>query len=261
MASSTTAAAAAAALKISSDKIVLGKGFIQATNEFKEKTPGKSALVLGGTGEVGREVIKHLLASGAFDKVTAFTRRPIEYTGVNSEKLVQKPIDFENEEQLKKDFSGHSHAYSCLGTTRAKSGKEGFYKIDHDYVLNAAKACKAANIESYSICSSTGANKNSNLLYSRTKGEVDDEVLKMGFANVGVFRPAMIECEREESRIMEKMASYVLPVLKLAFPKTVGIPSSTIAWSMVYNSIHPTKDRESNIFSNAEMLDMFEKNQ
>ncbi|KAJ1721802.1 Oxidoreductase htatip2 [Coemansia erecta] len=258
---SSTAAVAAAALKISSDKIVLGKGFLQAANEFKEKTPGKNALVLGGTGEVGREVVKHLLASGAFDKVTVFTRRPIEYTGSNSDKLVQKPIDFENEEQLRNDFSGHSHAYSCLGTTRAKSGKEDYYKIDHDYVLNAAKACKAANVESYSICSSTGADKNSHFLYTRTKGEVDDEVQKMGFANVGVFRPAMIECNREEARIMEKMALYVVPVLKLVFPKSVGIPSSTIAWSMVYNSIHPTKDRESNIFSNADMLNMFEKNQ
>ncbi|KAJ2783648.1 Oxidoreductase htatip2 [Coemansia interrupta] len=256
-----TSSTAAASLKISSEKIVLGKGFTQAANEFKENTPGKSALVLGGTGEVGREVVKHLLASGAFDTVTVFTRRPIEYTGSNSDKLIQKPIDFENEEQLKKDFTGHSHAYSCLGTTRSKSGKDGFYKVDHDYVLNAAKACKAANVENYSICSSTGADKNSHFLYTRTKGEVDDEVQKIGFANVSVFRPAMIECDREDSRIMEKMASYVVPVLKLVFPKSVGIRSSTIAWSMVYNSIHPTKDRESNIYSNADMLNMFEKNQ
>ncbi|KAJ2702450.1 Oxidoreductase htatip2 [Coemansia sp. IMI 203386] len=249
------------ALKLSAENVVLGKGFVQAASEFKQKNGNEqNALVIGPTGEVGREVVKHLLASDAFAKVTVFTRRPIEIEGADASKLVQKPVDFENKEQLERDFTGHSHAFSCLGTTRAKSGKDGFYKIDHDYALNAANACKKANVENYSICSSTGANKDSMFFYTRVKGEVDDEVLKMGFKQASVFRPAMIECEREERRLTEKLAMYALPVLKMVLPKSVGARSSTIAWAMVYNSIKPA-ERESNIFGNADILTMFEKNQ
>ncbi|KAJ2885078.1 Oxidoreductase htatip2, partial [Coemansia aciculifera] len=179
-------------IAVTDDNPVLGKTFTKAATKFKTKSPGKSALVLGGTGEVGREVVKHLMAANAFDSVTVFTRRPIEYTGPNADKLVQKPIDFENEEQLKTDFAGITHAFSCLGTTRNKSGADGFYKVDHDYVLNAARACKEAGIEHYSVCSSMGASKTSRFLYTRTKGEVESDVLGMGFPRASVFRPAML---------------------------------------------------------------------
>ncbi|KAJ1801984.1 Oxidoreductase htatip2, partial [Coemansia sp. RSA 2599] len=198
--------AATNALKLSAENVALGKGFLQAASDFKQNKPGRSALVIGATGEVGREVVKHLMASDAFDKVTVFARRPIEFEGANSAKLVHKPVDFENKEQLERDFAGHSHAFSCLGTTRAKSGKDGFYKVDHDYALNAARACKAAKVESFSICSSTGANKDSMFFYTKVKGQVDDEVQKMGFAHTAIFRPAMIECKREEQRLAERLA-------------------------------------------------------
>ncbi|KAJ2742392.1 Oxidoreductase htatip2, partial [Coemansia sp. BCRC 34490] len=148
-------------LKIALDNIFHGSNFTKAANEFKERAPGRNALVLGGTGEVGREVVKHLMVSDAFDKVTVFTRRPIEYTGAHAEKLVQKPVDFENAEQLERDFAGHSYAFCCLGTPRGRSGIDTYYKVDHDYVVNAARACKAADVEHYSICSSAGADKNS----------------------------------------------------------------------------------------------------
>ncbi|KAJ2721458.1 Oxidoreductase htatip2 [Coemansia sp. Benny D115] len=248
-------------VKLSSENIVLGKGFIKAAEAFKKQASSKSAIVFGGTGEVGREVIKHLLASDAFDKVTVLTRRPIEYSGINADKLVQKSADYEDTKQLETDMAGHSHVFSCLGTTRSKSGSQGFYKVDHDYVLNAAKACKAAGVQHYSICSSTGANKNSWFLYTRTKGEVDDEVMNMGFASASVFRPAMIECEREELRLMEKLAMYVLPAVKLILPKNAGSPSSTIAWSMVFNELKPGEQPKSRIFGNADILSMFKDNQ
>ncbi|KAJ1891242.1 Oxidoreductase htatip2 [Kickxella alabastrina] len=253
--------ATTAALKLSVDNVILGKGFLEAAREFKMKTPGKSALVLGGTGEVGREVIKHLVASDAFDKVTVFTRRPIEITGTNADKVVQKPVDFENIAQLESDFAGHTHAFSCLGTTRGKSGSDGFYKVDHDYVLNAAKACKKVQVEHYSICSSKGADKTSRFLYPRTKGEVDDEVMSMGFAHASIYRPGMIECIREESRPMEKVFSYLLPVVKLVFPKSAAAPSSTIAWSMVFDAFKPSETSKYVVFENTDIMNTFEKNQ
>ncbi|KAJ2821783.1 Oxidoreductase htatip2 [Coemansia furcata] len=257
----STAPASAAPLKIAVTDTdpVLGRTFTKAAGKFKTKSPGKSALVIGGTGEVGREVVKHLMASDAFDKVGVFARRPIEYTGPNAEKLVQKPIDFENDEQLKADFAGFTHAFSCLGTTRSKSGKDGFYKVDHDYVLSAARACKEAGVEHYSIVSSAGANKSSRFLFTRTKGEVDSEVLGMGFPRTSVFRPAMLECHREESRPVEKMASLVMPLFKLAMPMSVAIPTSTVAWAMVSNSFARVEAPATETFSNSDMLERFQK--
>ncbi|KAJ2515521.1 Oxidoreductase htatip2 [Coemansia sp. RSA 1939] len=250
------------ALKIALDNIVLGSKFTKAASEFKERAPGRNALVLGGTGEVGREVIKHLMASDAFDKVTVFTRRPIEYTGAHSEKLVQKSVEFENTEQLERDFAGHSHAFCCLGTTRAKSGADGFYKVDHDYVVNSAKACKTANVEHYSICSSAGADKNSMFLYTKTKGQAEDEIQAMGFPRVSIFRPAMLMCDRDESRLLEKVATYPIKFLSKLIPGMLAIPTSTVAWTMVDNAFSaPKKTPLNEAFSNSEMLKYFNEAQ
>ncbi|KAJ2402071.1 Oxidoreductase htatip2 [Coemansia sp. RSA 2559] len=246
------------ALKIVLDKIVLGSKFTKAAGEFKERAPGKSAIVLGGTGEVGREVVRHLLASDAFDKVTVFTRRPIEYVGANAEKLVQKQVDYEDAAQLERDFAGHSHAFCCLGTTRSKSGADGFYKVDHDYVVDSAKACKKANVEHYSICSSSGANKDSMFLYMKTKGQADDEIQNMGFPRVSVFRPAMLLCDRDESRIVEKVATVPIRLLSMLAPSLLSIPTSTVAWAMVNNAFSAPKSTPLNeIFGNADMHKAF----
>ncbi|KAJ2614783.1 Oxidoreductase htatip2 [Coemansia sp. RSA 1365] len=250
------------AVKISvDDNIVLGEAFTKSANEFKARAPGKSALVLGGTGESGSEVVKHIMASGAFDKVTVFARRPVEYTGPNADTLVYKPVNLEDTEQMKKDFAGHTHAFTCLGTTQAKSGKEGFYKVDHDYILNTAKACKAAEIEHYTICSTAGANKNSMFFYTKTKGEVDSEIQDMGFPRVSIFRPGMLMCDRKEARPTEKMASYLMPALNFIIPNRLCVPTSTVGWVMAKNAFKKVDTPAVEIISNLDMMNAFKAGQ
>ncbi|ORX72307.1 hypothetical protein DL89DRAFT_321366 [Linderina pennispora] len=212
-------------VKILGDSISLSGAFQRAAEGFVNRTPHRSALVLGATGEVGREVVGHLLASGAFEKVTVFVRRPIEYSGPHADRLEQKPIDFEDTAKMQGDFAGHTHAFSCLGTTRAKSGPEGFYKIDHDYTMNAARACKAAEIRA--------------LLDLQLGGG-------LGFPRVSVFRPAMLECDRGEARWMERMVTAALPVLKAFAAKSVAIKTSTVETPVA------------EIISNADMHNAFE---
>ncbi|KAJ2760791.1 Oxidoreductase htatip2 [Coemansia sp. BCRC 34490] len=246
------------ALKIALDNIVLGSKFTKAASEFKERAPGRNALVLGGTGEVGREVIKHLMASDAFDKVTVFTRRPIEYTGAHAEKLVQKPVDFENTEQLERDFAGHSHAFCCLGTPRGRSGIDTYYKVDHDYVVNSAKACKTANVEHYSICTTSGADKNSMFSYMKAKGQAEDEIQNMGFPRVSIFRPAMLLCDSDDARLLEKTVMYPVRFLNKLIPGVLAIPTSTVAWAMVSNAFAaPKKTPLTEAFGNTDMHKVF----
>lgn len=42
-------------------------------------------------------------------------------------------------------------------------------KIDRDYVVNSAKVAKNVGCSHFQLVSSTGANKNSFILYTRTK--------------------------------------------------------------------------------------------
>ena len=58
---------------------------------------GKSALIIGATGAVGKNLLRELVASSEFTRVGEYGRRvtPKDNLGEGSSKLEQKAIDFE----------------------------------------------------------------------------------------------------------------------------------------------------------------------
>ena len=45
----------------------------------------------------------------------------------------------------------------------------GFYRVDHDYVVNSARLAKDGGCSQFHVISSVGANKDSLFLYNKTK--------------------------------------------------------------------------------------------
>lgn len=63
--------------------------------------PGLRALVLGGSGEIGRQLVQELINSPGFSHVTLVTRRELDF---KNEKVEQKLVDFE-------DLDNHRDAF------------------------------------------------------------------------------------------------------------------------------------------------------
>ncbi|KAF0693588.1 Aste57867_15453 [Aphanomyces stellatus] len=185
-----------------------------------------NAIVLGGTGAVGRELIKLLAASGRCKKVIALSRRAIEssaygttFPGLLEEhnaKVVVHPVDFDN---LKlDDFASHNAdaCFCCLGTTRADAGSaEAFIKVDLQYVTKAAELAKEANIPYFGLLTASNAAKTSWFLYPKTKGLAEEAIKNIGFIRTGIFRPAMIR-RGELARRAERVGSYLLPAFSVS---------------------------------------------
>jgi oxidoreductase len=127
----------------------------------------KTALVLGGTGAVGRALVRELLLSGAFEKVTTLGRRPVslEDSGLSEEalrRLEQRVVDFERLDENAEAFNHHDVVFCSLGTTRKQAGSaKAFIRIDQDYVVHAAELAHKAGAKHFSYVSSTGANAKS----------------------------------------------------------------------------------------------------
>ncbi|KAJ1982643.1 Oxidoreductase htatip2 [Dimargaris verticillata] len=292
-----------------------------AANKFKEAYSAQSitprALIVGASGETGQQVLRELLSSGAFAQVTSVGRREVTYGGPNGDRLVQKVVDFEqlcNEHGIERkgapnataapatgtttaskvDFQGHTHAYCCLGTTRAKSGVDGFYRVDHDYTMAFAKAFYEANAPTaptaatasnnaeandvadsssptgdspttplqFSVVSSTGANARSPLLYVQTKGQVEEELKAMPFTRLTIFRPAGLLCDRKESRFMETvMVKAIRSIDRIFGTKSLGISTALLGQAIVLDSLrHPlakanAAQKQQTTLSNAAILD------
>ncbi|ORZ35223.1 hypothetical protein BCR44DRAFT_116747 [Catenaria anguillulae PL171] len=214
-----------------------------------------SAVVLGHTGAVGKALLRELMADARFAKVTVVGRREIEYSGPNADKLVQKVVDFENLDAHRPAFAGHSVAFCSLGTTRADAGSaDRFRRIDHDYVVNAAKligeesgkqAAAGAGVH-FLYVSSTGANASSYMLYPKTKGEIELALKGTpGLGKVSIFRPALLEVEgaREgKTRFGENVAHTLLPVFKFFSPQGISCPVGTVAKAMVSVFANPHQE-------------------
>lgn len=138
----------------------------------------KTNLLLGSTGETGKEVLKLLVTTPVYGKVVCLGRRMVELPqGEGWERVEQKAVDFENLAQHRENFGGVDTAFCCLETTRGKAGsKEGFMKVNYDYVQESAKLLKDANRADFHLLTSKGSNKDSWFLYPSTKGKVEEAV-------------------------------------------------------------------------------------
>ncbi|KAI8086688.1 uncharacterized protein BX664DRAFT_336518 [Halteromyces radiatus] len=175
------------------------------SNNNNNDSTMKTALVLGATGAVGKQLLKDLLKNGPYAKVVTVGRRNVELDNtVPQDKLVQNTVNFDNLEASRQVFRDVDDVYCCLGTTRKDAGSaEQFRKIDQDYVVNSAKMIVEENPTKttttfkspvhFLYCSSMGANKDSYLLYPQSKGQTEDRISRAGFEKVSIFRPGALE--------------------------------------------------------------------
>ncbi len=172
----------------------------------------KTAILLGATGLTGSYLLKILLDSPKYEKVKVFTRRS---TNIKHNKLEEIICDLTKLEEYKKDFFAND-VFCTIGTTKAKTpNKDGYYKIDYGIPTKAAKLSSENNVETFSVVSAIGANKNSKVFYSRTKGEMEEKVLSYNIPNILIHRPSLIIGKRKDNRIGEKVGYIFTKILKI----------------------------------------------
>lgn len=191
----------------------------------------KTALIAGGTGLIGKQVLQLLLESANYSKVIALSRRDLE----SHAKLVQIKMEFGNITE-----KGHSlkadDVFCCLGTTISKVGsKEKFRQVDFYYPFLLAKIMHSAGAKQYLLISSLGANKASRIFYNEVKGEVEEAVSTVGFETVHVLRPSLLLGTRTEKRSGEDAAKFFYKVFGFLIPeKYKAIEAIKVAKAMVH---------------------------
>lgn len=196
----------------------------------------KTALVLGGTGETGKRVIEQLRINAAISKVVMINRREVEISdGDGKDKIEQKIVDYDKLDDSKEAFDNVDIAFCCLGTTRAKAGKEGFVKVDYDYVVNSAKILKEKSCSDFHLVSAWGAKANAWTLYPSTKGKAEEAVKALDFSRVSIYRPGLLITERSETRTFEKAAQCMAGFMDRG--SKASVKTEDLAKAMVFNAL------------------------
>jgi len=191
-----------------------------------------TALVVGATGLVGSQCLKTLLDGGIYERVVAFTRRPL---GQQHPRLVETIVDFDKLEELEPFPT--ADVFCALGTTIAKAGSQAdFLKVDFEYPRIIAERSAAAGATQFLLVSSAGADPQSSNFYLRVKAQLEKAVTGLSFESVHIFRPSFLIGKRTEFRLADVLAGPALRAVQFALVgklrKYRPIAASTVAAAM-----------------------------
>ena len=174
---------------------------------------GNTAIIIGATGAVGKEILKEILENDFYNKVYILGRESIRKLP-RGEILTKIIVDFEN---LNFDTSilEDADVFASLGTTIKIAGsKENQRKIDVDYTVNFSKLCEG-KVRSFNVVSAIGANSKSKNFYNSLKGELEDKLKKMNLGVLRIFQPSLLISRRDDNRFLEEIFMKVAPIFKL----------------------------------------------
>lgn len=183
-------------------------------------------MLVGATGLVGGEVLRQALASPDVRQLVAPTRRPMP----PHPKLLNPDVSFHRLPEGAEWWA--VDAVVCtLGTTIAKAGdRAAFYQVDHDLPLRVAQLALQHGARSFALNSALGADVRSRVFYSRTKGELERDLLALGYPSLTFVRPGLIGGERQESRPAEQWGIRVSQALRPLLPARYRVvPAERIA--------------------------------
>ena len=196
---------------------------------------GKTAIILGATGLTGCLLLNNLVDDERYELIKVFSRKP---TGITHTKVQEYLGDIIDLEAFEKEFYA-DEVFCCIGTTVSKTpDKEVYRDIDFGIPVQAAKLCIKNGISSFLVLSSLGANPKSSVFYNKTKGEMEEEVIKQGVENTFILRPSMILGDRNENRLGENVGKFLMQTFKFLFfgklKKYRAIEADKIIKTLIY---------------------------
>jgi len=198
-------------------------------------------LLAGSTGFLGNNILKEL----GFNKspTLALGRREIPNLPEKSQELL---INFENLDQL--SLSNINNVYLSLGYPliyhnvmglMSASLKKDFFLVDFTYQLEIAKIAKKAGAKNISLISAVAADSNSWNYYLKTKGMLEEEIIKLGFESTDIFQPGHLTGNKFRPDIVLADALSIIfdPFLFGPLKKFRSIPAKKLSIAVVKNSL------------------------
>eukprot|EP00008_Paramoeba_atlantica_P000979 CAMPEP_0201505028 /NCGR_PEP_ID=MMETSP0151_2-20130828/85541_1 /ASSEMBLY_ACC=CAM_ASM_000257 /TAXON_ID=200890 /ORGANISM="Paramoeba atlantica, Strain 621/1 / CCAP 1560/9" /LENGTH=242 /DNA_ID=CAMNT_0047898845 /DNA_START=187 /DNA_END=915 /DNA_ORIENTATION=+ len=224
--------------------------------------------LLGGSGGVGSEILKHLLETPECSKIVLFNRRELELK--ENEKLSQHIVDMENLEATSLPLLGEVDVvFIAMGVgAPSKTSPENLEKVDVTLPSQFAKAAKAANVQHALLLTSAGANAEAKAcrltgtgagggLYLQLKGKVENNLKELGFPSVSLFRPATITGNPNTPNVMNHISPFLDGILPAKYH---SIDVGDLAKSMVHQAVqisnHPPASPSVFVFEGRELQEL-----
>lgn len=195
----------------------------------------RTAVIVGATGAIGRELTPLLVASPRFDKVLILHHRPTQYAKLA--KVEERVIDFTNIPAPAGDEDVDA-VFCCVGTTQKRAGStEAFQKVDRDIPIALARWAATQQASTFVGISSVDADARARSVYLKTKGQMESGVAGAGVSATYILRPSLLDGEHDEFRLAERIGNRALslvgPVMVGPLRKYRAVRTRTVAKAML----------------------------
>ena len=195
----------------------------------------RTALLAGATGLIGRALLPLLQSSPHYGHLHVLVRRAVPGIA-NDARTTVHSVDFA---RLPQPLPAVDDVYITLGTTIKVAGSEAaFRQVDFDFVVNTARAARAAGATRLAVVSALGADANSRIFYNRVKGEMQNSVAQLGYATVVIAQPSLLIGDRaalgQPTRSGEVWTMRLLAPVLWIVPRSVRpIAANAVAGAML----------------------------
>jgi NADH dehydrogenase len=171
--------------------------------------------VLGGSGFIGRYVVKRLAARGEVVAVGCRNAEAAKFLRTMGDVGQVEPLNvtIDDEVLLPAFLAGSGAVVNCVGILR-ESGSQTFERVHHIGPARMARFARDAGVERFVHISAIGADPRSPSAYARTKG-AGEAAVRDAFPTVTILRPSVVF--GPEDQFFNRFASMAMisPVLPL----------------------------------------------
>lgn len=178
-----------------------------------------SAVVLGSTGNVGRQIVNLLATSTAVREVLVVNRRQTdEFTRMSKVREVVVPDMDRLAEAVEPAAreAGATVGFCAIGVGKGsqKMPEAEVRKIEVQYPESFARGCKAAGVLSMGLMTAAGSDIKSSFTYARIIGEKEMAVTAVGIPALGIYKPSVIFGNSNTPPYLH----YLFPAVQWALP-------------------------------------------
>lgn len=152
----------------------------------------KVATVFGGTGFIGRQIVRNLVREGYTVKVAtraperAYFLKPAGHVG----QVAAIACDYDNAESIAAAVRGSQAVVNCIGILYQHGKKSRFFRVHTEIPARIAASCQREGVEAFAHISALGI-ETSRAKYARSKLE-GEKAVRSNFPKAVIFRPAVV---------------------------------------------------------------------
>jgi len=187
-----------------------------------------NVLLFGATGMVGQGVLRECLLDPEVERVLAIGRTSCGQQHKKLRELLRK--DLSDYSGVENELTGFDACFFCLGVSSAGMTEEAYRRVTYDLTLAAAQVLAKLNPDMtfiYVSGAGTDSSEHGRTMWARVKGKTENDLLRLPFKAVYIFRPAAIQplhgitSRTKLYRLFYLLFGWTLSALKPLFPKYI----------------------------------------